>query len=140
MNEKTKMLLTYYLKQNYPSLEDLDTDECAYIIDLFGDQVYWKEVDGEIKFLALYLRLDDIALAWVKKHVNILKDPEYLTACTKLRGPHVHFTTAVGEGRYIKTCIREVVAHEEPKTVSWYRPDFSRFCDIKIGGMLCHHY
>lgn len=140
MDKDLLFRLSVFFKENYESISELSVADVIGIVKLFDENIFFVEEHGAIKFLALYLKVNDETLELIKKYPYLLKDEQVLVSFIKSDGDNVHFVAAVGDNRHLKAGIVEVYQREEPKSISWYKPSMDKFHNIKIGGRSCHQY
>jgi hypothetical protein len=118
-------LICDYLVENYNFTQPVDYGVMLLAIEKSMDRIIYKKEDGEIKGMALYLRLTDERLKDLSIHDLI--DPAKLFELINERGPNIHFiqlcTKNIGEMAIYG--MKELIRREQPKTVSWFKPDLS---------------
>lgn len=128
-----------FFYRNYPYIKDARTlDDCINMMERFKDKIISRIESGSVVFLALYLKLNDVHFNAVKDSIKNASTPEFIEKSILNEGDNVHFAIALGNPKYILNCLKEVIRKENPKTVSWYKPDMKKIHLIKLRGQLCH--
>ena len=86
------------------------------------------------------MKLTDNTLNAIDLGVISLKDPEVIVKVLEEDGDNIHFIGVLADGlKTVLRGLREVIRKENPKTISWFKPEMDRVHFIKLGGQLCHH-
>lgn len=87
--------------------------------------------DKEIKGVGVFLTLSDETFS--KLHELDISKTEVITELIPEHGPNVHFILLSADGiKTILTGLRMVVDRLNPKTVSWWNPEFKKLHIYKI--------
>lgn len=132
--------LAEFFQENYSGIkEKLSIEDCVSMISMFEDSLYYKCIDGEIKCLLVYLKVNDDYFNIIKGGYPVLNEPEFILECLKNKGKNIHFFLAISKKlRYTLEGLRSVIKEERPDTVSWFKYNIDNFRNIKLRGQLCH--
>lgn len=138
--DKEVLEITNYLYANYPRFKEMFPKwRLLSIIDRNMDKVAFIRKDGELKGAALFLKLTDATLFGIDVGFISLKDPEVINNIIKENGDNIHFIGVLADsGRIVLRGLREVIKKENPKTVSWFKPEMDKVHFIKLRGKKCH--
>lgn len=131
--------VTDFLYRGYPGFNKaFPRWKLLSLIDRHTDKVAVIR-DGGIKGAALYLKLTDNSLNMIDLGVVNIELPEVITELIKENGDNLHFVAVLADGaKTVLKGLKEVIRKENPKTVTWFKPDMDRVHYIKLGGQLCH--
>ena len=91
---------------------------------------------GNIKGMAVFLTLTDETYERLEEF-DISK-VETLIPMAQERGENLHFVVVAADGlRTIRKGLRKVIRRLNPKTVSWWSPDFKRLHRFNLRSSLC---
>src|SRR3990167_2572207 len=129
-----------HILRNYPKLTNrIARWQLLSLLDRNEDKVIIVKENGLIKGSALYLKLTDETLWKLEYGFIDLRNPEIVNQMLKERGDNIHFLYVLANGvRTILKGLREVIKKENPKTVSWYNPEMTKFNKFKKEVQLCH--
>ena len=118
-----------HILRNYPKLTNrIARWQLLSLLDRNEDKVIIVKENGLIKGSALYLKLTDETLWKLEYGFIDLRNPEIVNQMLKERGDNIHFLYVLANGvRTILKGLREVIKKENPKTVSWYNPEMTKF-------------
>ena len=109
----------------------MDLEDALRWANLFRNQVVYEvSQDGEIKFLACWLELNDADFDLIMAYPEVLGYRSFILTSLENPGNHIHFAFAVGDGKFIRNCLRKVINDKNPDTVTWYR-DYGQRIHIK---------
>lgn len=129
------MKLADFILENYSALEDYDRIKVETLLSVYKNNIIVIE-DGDIRGLAIYLKLTDETLLKVEKRVIDLTVPEVINECFKENGRNIHFFLLIADGyKTILKGIRSVV-NQDVKSISWFSKDMKQFF---IRRNLCQH-
>lgn len=116
-----------YLFENYFHKKDIDYNTLLLGLKASENKIVYKESDGKIEYIASFLRLtDDTFNNLTKEDITI---PKRILNLIKENGNNIHFIQLffeVNNSKKILQALKEFIDKEKPKTISWFRPDFSK--------------
>lgn|SRR3990167_10319639 len=118
-----------HILKNYPKLTNqVSRWQLLSLLDRNEDRVVIIKENEKIKGSALYLQLTDETLWQIKYGFIDLKNPETVNRMLREQGDNIHFLYVLADGvKTILRGLREVIKKENPKTVSWYNPEMTKF-------------
>lgn len=140
--EESKDILeiTEYLYSGYPKFKSMFPKwKLLSIIDNNLDKVAFIRENGNLKGAALFFKLTDSTLFGVDVGFISLKDPEVIKRIIKENGKNIHFIGVLADNmKTVLKGLRQVIEKENPKTVSWFKPDMNKVHFVKLRGQSCH--
>ncbi len=91
--------------------------------------IHIERKDGKIIMLAIFFMVDGKSIDRIAQDPMYQEDCAFVNDCMKQNGEHAHVYMAVhtGDVGSMIRCVRSAIIHSNPRTVSWYSPDMSRF-------------
>lgn len=121
--------LSKYIYENYPGLKDkVQYWQLLSLLDKNEDKVVVVKENNNFKGAALYVRLTDETL-WKLRYGFMRVDNAWdIQQMISEKGQNIHFLYLLADGTTtILKGLREVMRKENPKTISWFSPDMSKF-------------
>jgi hypothetical protein len=111
--------------------EELNFTDYQAIVDFVNtcEHMHIERKDGKIVMIAIYFMVGDDALVRIASDNHYQNDPQFLVDCMNGKGENAHVYMAIHKGdlaSMIRT-VRSAIIYHNPKTLSWYSPDMSRF-------------
>ena len=127
--------ITRKLHTNFPLMREVsDYEGIKIFVDRWIDNIFLVCNNKEIRGLAVYIMVSDLALEAIKHGIYDLKNPEEFDEVRQMKGDNMHVFCLVAEGtRVILKGLKDIIKLNKPKTVSWITPDMSRFVIVKGG-------
>lgn len=128
--------LAQFFYDNYPTAKDLISfEDCIKIMEKFYT-VYEFNKQGEIEFLAVYMKVNDNSF----KDIELLKNKDkrelFIRECLSQNGENRICMYCVGQG--VSNILRSLrKLSDGAKAVSWYRNDMNKLHEIKLRRTLC---
>jgi hypothetical protein len=125
MQTREILALANYVWRNYPEIRNkVNFWQILSLLDRNQDKIIFiKDGDGYAG-CAFYLRLSDENLLGIIRGDVDLKEPRHLEYLLKDNGENIHFIYCVAGGmRAILKGLKKMIKHENPLSVSWFKPD-----------------
>jgi len=126
--------IAYFFYEGYPDFKRMFPRWRAIsLIDRNQDKVAFIKEDGILVGVAFYFKLEDNTLKGVEHGFISLEDPELIAQLLEQNGRNIHFLGVLADsGRIVLKGLRGVIKKENPKTVSWFKPDMKEVHFIKL--------
>ena len=118
-----------YIYHNYPGLKD----KVAYwqllsLLDRNEDKVITVKEGDKFRGASLFVRISDDDLWKIEYGFLDLTNQENIAKLLNGSGDNIHFIYVLADSmKTILRGLREVIKKENPKTVSWYNPEMTKF-------------
>ena len=138
MENKEVLSLAKHFYNNYPDARRFAFWKLLSLMDRHRDKLICVKEDGKILGSALYLRLNDEDIKNIIYGEISIGNPEIAQDLLSRKGDNIHFIYVFADGeKTILKGLKKVIKKENPRSVSWYKPNMElRF--IKFRRILCH--
>src|SRR3990167_6281695 len=135
--------LCNYIFYNYPDLKNrIARWQLLSLLDKNEDKIIIVKENGKFKGSALYVKLTDETLWKLEWGFIDIKNPDDIKQMLSEKGNNIHFLYVLADNfKTIRKCLREAIKKENPKNVSWYNPEMTKFNKFNLKrSLLCHHW
>jgi len=128
MQTKDILSLANYVWKNYPHIHDkVKFWQLLSLLDRNQENIVFIKDGGEYRGAAFYLRLSDENLTNIIMGNLDLSNPEHVSYLLQDNGDNIHFIYCVaGSMRPILKGLKKMIKHENPASVSWFKPKMDR--------------
>lgn len=132
--------LCNYIYENYPDLKyKIARWQLLSLLDRNEDKIITVKENNEFKGSALYVRISDETLWKIEYGFLDLTSFNSIQEVLNDKGNNIHFLYLLADSyKTIMKGLREVINKENPKTISWFNPEMTKFNKFKRR-ILCHH-
>lgn len=114
-----------YLMANYNFINAPDYEVMYKALENSQDRMIYKIEHGKVKGMAIYLKITKDSLRDLT--IEDLFDFKRMIELSRENGQNVHFIQICTKGtKTILRGMREIIAKENPETISWFRPDLAK--------------
>ena len=133
--------LAKWIYENYPGMKRMMPFwKFLSILDRYEDRIaVIEDENGKFKGAAIYVRLTDEVLNDILLGNLSMTSVEDMEEILAEEGKNIHFIRVIADGpRTILKGLKQVIAKENPDTVSWYKPDMDGIHFVYSRRELCH--
>ena len=125
--------LSKYIYTNYPNLKDrFQLWQIMSLLDKNEDKVISVQENGKLKGARLFARVSDDILWKIEYGFIDLTNPQQVWEVINSKGDNIHFLYVLADSqKTILKGLREVIKKENPKTVSWFSSNMTKFNKFK---------
>lgn len=117
--------------------EKVDIKDVEKFVEWWKDKIVCVYSNGELSGIGIYIMISDEAVKNIQdKKYNLSNVWDLAEVVFNKKGRNLFGIGAVTDGglKVIRKGMREVIERENPKTISWIRPDMEGFVFFVKGG------
>jgi len=127
-----------FIFEHYP---EMDAENYGEMVNFIAnvDHLHVERNDGKIILVAIYFMINDTALGRIVADNKYHEDKQFLIDCMKQKGQNAHVYMAVhhGDQASMIRAVKAAIVYHNPKTLSWYNPDMSKFHIYRTRRTVC---
>lgn len=128
MKTKDIFLVAKYVWNNYPNIKlKCEFWQLLSLLDRNQEKIVFVRDNERFIGAAFYLKLSDENFLKVLSKKHDLTNPQNLKDLLNDGGNNIHFLYVVAENmKTVLKGIRKMIHHENPESVSWFKPSMDR--------------